>query len=147
MDSEVTLVQVEHCSFEYFEAVRLREEVLRRPLGLTLSAEDLESESDHSFFVALSGLEVVGCLMLTPPSPEGVQMRQVAVLPDFQGLGIGRRLVQLGESSARAWGVKRIFLHARANAIPFYERLDYQVSGEPFVEVGVPHRFMSKNLS
>ena len=37
-------------------------------------------------------------------------------------------------------------LHAREAAVPFYERLGYLSEGEPFDEVGLPHRAMRKRL-
>jgi len=37
-------------------------------------------------------------------------------------------------------------LHAREAAIPFYLRLGYELEGEPFTEVGIPHRRMVKLL-
>jgi predicted GNAT family N-acyltransferase len=39
-----------------------------------------------------------------------------------------------------------MILHARATAVPFYLRLGYTVVGEPFEEVGIPHRGMEKAL-
>jgi len=39
-----------------------------------------------------------------------------------------------------------MILSARDTAIPFYERLKYNVEGEPFEEVTIPHRLMAKNL-
>jgi predicted GNAT family N-acyltransferase len=37
-------------------------------------------------------------------------------------------------------------LHARQTAVAFYERLRYAVDGEPFMEIGLPHRTMTKEL-
>jgi predicted GNAT family N-acyltransferase len=37
-------------------------------------------------------------------------------------------------------------LNARDTAIPFYLHLGYELVGEPFVEVGIPHRKMRKAL-
>jgi predicted GNAT family N-acyltransferase len=138
---------VEYASFEYFEAVKLRDAVLRAPLGLSLSCEDLEGESEHSFFVALLHGAVVGCLALTPQIDGQVQMRQVAVDPSLQGSGIGRSLVQAAELYASRQRLSRIVLHARETATQFYKQLGYRVEGEPFVEVGIPHRFMEKTLA
>ena len=40
----------------------------------------------------------------------------------------------------------RIYLHARAHAVDFYLNSNYEVFGEPFEEVGIPHRHMQKFL-
>lgn len=51
------------------------------------------------------------------------------------------------ERESERRGYKRIYLHARAYAIPFYEGLGYHVFGEEFTEVGIPHRHMQKFTS
>jgi predicted GNAT family N-acyltransferase len=37
-------------------------------------------------------------------------------------------------------------LHAREEAVPFYERLGYEKHGESFIAVTIPHFFMHKRL-
>ena len=44
-------------------------------------------------------------------------------------------------------GYSRVYLHAREVAIEFYRKLGYEVFGEGFVEVGIPHRHMQKFIS
>ena len=73
-------------------------------------------------------------------------MRQVAVRADAQGKGVGRALVEASEREAIERGYARIVLHARENAVPFYECLGYATEGEPFIEIGLPHRAMAKTL-
>ena len=73
-------------------------------------------------------------------------MRQLAVRPDSQGEGIGRTLVRYSESFARDRGYQEIFLHARETAVTFYRKLDYELEGDQFTEVTIPHYYMRKNL-
>jgi predicted GNAT family N-acyltransferase len=40
-----------------------------------------------------------------------------------------------------------MILHAREAAVPFYLKLGYALAGEPFEEVGIPHRAMEKTLN
>jgi predicted GNAT family N-acyltransferase len=54
--------------------------------------------------------------------------------------------VEASERVAIERGALRMTLHARQTAVPFYERLGYRVVGEPFIEVGIPHRAMEKSL-
>jgi len=122
----------------------LRRRVLRLPLGLDFSEEQLRKEVGDIHLVALFQEQVVGCLVLSPLSDRSVQMRQVAVEPAWQGCGIGRRLVELSEATAAEKGFAEIVLHARETAIEFYLKQGYRVRGEPFVEVTIPHREMFK---
>ena len=73
-------------------------------------------------------------------------MRQVAVATEYQGQGVGGLLVDECERWSRKNGFTRIELNARETAVHFYDRLGYHVEAEPFVEVGIPHRRMFKNL-
>ena len=133
---------------EFSEWLALRDQVLRKPLGLDFSREDIAEEAEQVHLVCLREEKVVGGLILRKESDPGVayHMRQVAVLPEFQGQGIGRRLVAFAENFVMAQGGGTIVLHAREPAVPFYEKLGYQTEGERFEEVGIPHWKMSKVL-
>ncbi|HVT12703.1 MAG TPA: GNAT family N-acetyltransferase [Fimbriimonadaceae bacterium] len=144
MDPVVRVVP--HGSREYLEALDLRRRVLRWPLGLEYTEEQIAAESAETHFLAYLGERCVGSLTMAPRSEEVVKMRQVAVDGDFQSRGIGGSLVQASESWAQESGFERIELHARQSALPFYERLGYRTLGAPFEEVGIPHRKMVKEI-
>ena len=131
---------------EYERMLALREAVLRRPLGLDLSAEDCAGEERQWHLVAIRQQVLVGCLVLVPLPGAAVQMRQVAVLPESQRAGIGSALVGYAEELARSRKRTSMLLHARLEAIPFYERLGYALEGDEFIEVTIPHRAMRKAL-
>jgi predicted GNAT family N-acyltransferase len=134
---------------EYDEAVALRYEVLRRPLGLEFTPEQLAQEYDQIHLAAFNaGGKMIGYLNLTPLKEEGtVQMRQVAVAPEVQGQGVGGKMVLESEQIARGRGFTKMILHARDTAVPFYLKLGYTIEGEPFEEVTIPHRLMVKALA
>lgn len=159
--TSLILSTIEHGSPEYGAAVELRYRTLREPLGLTFSEEELAAEAD-SIHITCSVLDnLAGCLVLKPQGDDAMQMRQVAVFESMRGKGIGKAMVDFSERVARefmgkasgnlqgdAGGqvVRKIWLHARENAVPFYEKLGYQIDGEMFEEVGIPHWFMFKTL-
>ena len=60
--------------------------------------------------------------------------------------GVGRAMVDASEQLAGQLGVHNMVLHARETAVPFYLQLGYQVVGEPFEEVTIPHFKMEKKL-
>lgn len=90
--------------------------------------------------------ELVATLVLTTQTESEVKMRQVAVAPEFQRQGLGRRLVAFSEDFAKSKGFKAMVLNARDTAIEFYLRLGYEAYGEPFEEVTIPHQAMRKSL-
>ncbi len=58
--------QVAHGSPEYWATVQLRDSVLRKPLGLQFSAEELDAEKDSHHLACYRGERLVGCLVLRP---------------------------------------------------------------------------------
>lgn len=137
---------IEHGSGEYEETVALRDEVLRKPLGLSYDPTELAGEKD-SFHLALrEEAELMASLVLKPLDERCIKMRQLAVRENAQGEGFGRELVNYAESFLKGRGYEEIVLHARETARGFYEKLGYEVEGDPFIEVGLPHLFMRKQL-
>lgn len=139
---------ITHNSELYAETVQLRFEVLRRPLGLDFTPGQIAAETNDFH---LAGFDEAGkiccCLLLTPIDTVTVQMRQVSVASNKQGTGIGRQLVEYSEQIALENGFVEMVLHARQSAVDFYLKLNYEIYGDPFVEVGIPHRLMRKTLS
>jgi ribosomal protein S18 acetylase RimI-like enzyme len=137
---------IDHGSREYQQMVQLRNDILRKPLKLTLTPEELESEKDEILIGAFEEEKMLGCCMLIIVDPGTVRLRQMAVLNNLQGKGIGRALMQFAENIARDRGFKKIIMHARKSAAGFYEKLGYQVCSGEFEEVTLPHYEMEKKL-
>ena len=137
---------IEHGSGEYEETVALRDEVLRKPLGLSYDPAELAGEKDSFHLAFREGLELVACLVLKPVDERCIKMRQLAVRESSQGKGFGRELVNYAESFAKGRGYAEIVLHARETARGFYEKSGYETEGDSFTEVGLPHLFMLKKL-
>ena len=138
---------IEFATPEYDEMVRLRYDVLRAPLGLSFTVEQLEKEYSDILLGAYDDRNfLVGCLILTHLNADVLKMRQVAVASDKQGTGVGKILVQASENYASAKNYLKIELNARSNAVPFYLKMGYTTVGEIFSEVGIEHRKMVKIL-
>lgn len=136
----------------YRQMVDLRDKVLRKPLGLTFNLEFLESERNDiligCFDIATSEQPILGCCILSPSQDKvRMQLRQMAVAEAFQRAGIGKLIVQFAEQEALLRNIRGLFLHARAYAVPFYQKMGYQIYGPSFIEVGLPHFNMVKELA
>ncbi|RYG35030.1 GNAT family N-acetyltransferase [bacterium] len=112
--------------------------LLAQFLGLDFGAEELSEESDQRHFALYDEDRLVAVCAVVPKETEW-KVRQVAVEPAAQGKGYGAALMRALEPSAES-----LVLHARDTAVPFYLRLGYEIEGEPFEEVGIPHRRMRK---
>ena len=143
----MNILKVEFATPEYDETVSLRYKILRLPLNLDFTAEDLAKEYTDIHLAAYDEAWILrGCLVLTPKTKTVIKMRQVAVDADIQGKGVGRMMVEKSEQMARSLGYKMMELNARDVAVPFYKKLDYQVEGEMFEEVSIAHYKMVKVL-
>jgi ribosomal protein S18 acetylase RimI-like enzyme len=137
---------IDHGSREYKQMIDLRHQVLRKPLGLEFTKEELEKEKNDMLIAAYEDDRILGCCILTEVEPDKVRLRQMAVISGLQGKGIGRVLMQFAENLARDRGYKKLTMHARKAVIGFYEKLGYKVVGEEFQEVTIPHYVMEKSL-
>ena len=126
--------------------VNLRNEILRKPLGLIFTEEELEREKDDILMGAFEDDRLLGCCLLSPMDAGTIRLRQMAVPNNMQGKGVGRALMIFAENIARDLGYKKLCMHARKTALGFYEKLGYSISGEEFMEVTIPHFTMEKAL-
>ena len=146
MEASIEVRTLPYGTAEYLAATELRDVILRRPLGLHLSAAELEKERGDIHVGAFRDGQLRGCLVLTPVSARTLRMRQVAVDPKYQGQGIGHQLVAYSEGYAREQGYEEIMLHARRSAAPFYLKQSYVIVGDEFEEVTLPHLVMVKMI-
>ena len=141
------LTEIKFGSPAYDASVALRDEVLRKPLQLQFTIDQLSVEWEQYHLAAYDkAYQMQATLSLSPVSRNTIKMRQVAVQPRMQGRGIGRVLVEFCERFCQGKGFQKITLHARDVAVPFYEKLGYKKTGQPFEEVGIRHFKMEKRL-
>ncbi len=142
-----TVIPIEWGSPEYDLSVKIRYDLLRKPIGLEFTEAQLEAEwSDVHLACYDNNAEMMGSLMLTPQEDKSLKMRQVAVAEHCQRHGVGRCLVEAAEAYAKVNQFPKMILNARELAIPFYLQLGYELVGDTFIEVGISHNKMQKNL-
>ncbi len=142
----MALKQIDHGTDQYLRMVNLRDNVLRKPLGLTFSHDELIKEVDDILIVCTEDDNVIGCCILSKENNYTVRLRQMAVPQKLHGKGIGASIINFAENLAKDKGYKCVTMHARNTAIGFYEKFGYQVKGDEFTEVNVPHHIMEKYL-
>lgn len=137
---------ITHGSEEYRKMIGLRISQLLDPIGVPASYIDMEKEREDTLIGAFEDEAIIGCCVLTPREREMVQLRQMAVRSDLRGKGIGAALLSYAEQVARTKGYVQLVMHARDPVIGFYQNSGYEISGEPFIEVGIGHHKMQKRL-
>lgn len=131
---------------EYALEKELRNRVLRLPLGLRLSEQDVRDEDEQVHLVAVNGRgQVIGCVLIAF-SGSVAKLRQLAVEGAYRGRGIGTELMKRAEQAVRARNIRTVTLHGRLTARDYFEKLGYTAVSEFFTEVTIPHIAMKKDL-
>lgn len=103
--------------------------------GLDASCSHVLAWNDHG--------KAIGTARMQPNGTIG----RMAVLKQWRGRGVGKALLQALLDLAATQGLPRVTLSAQIHARGFYERAGFHVVGEPFMDAGIPHRKMVKDLA
>lgn len=127
-------IQVLRASEEWQRAgaYSVRIEGMNRKHHIPLRDEFDEHDCDGTKYIVLldDGYPVATCRFYENASTNGqanltVTLGRVVVLPEYRGLGLGKKVVQEAEAWAKELGYKQINIDSRVEAIHFYEKLGY----------------------
>lgn len=91
---------------------------------------------------------IVAGVIVLARTAEGFLLDNVAVLPEFQGRGIGRRLLEFAEDEARRQGYRDIYLYTHEKMTEnqaLYRKIGYVEYDRRF-EKGLSRVYMKKQL-
>ncbi|HEX2056295.1 MAG TPA: GNAT family N-acetyltransferase [Nitrospiraceae bacterium] len=74
------------------------------------------------------------------------KIERMAVLESWRGRGVGRALLRTLVELAARRGLVRVTLAAQTHAVGFYERAGFRPVGDLFMDAGIPHRLMVRDL-
>jgi len=130
---------------EVSAALDLRYEVFCREQGVPAREERDGRDPEGVHLVALAGGELLGtCRLVFVGST--VQFSRLAVRADARRQGIATALLAQADRETRLAGANRLVLHAQTYALPLYEAAGYRTRGRVFVEAGIEHVAMEKQL-
>jgi ElaA protein len=90
--------------------------------------------------------QAVGCARVLVTGDTG-KIGRVCVLPALRGQGIGQALMMAALDALRAHpAVRRAKLGSQTHAMGFYERLGFVAEGPEYLDAGIPHRDMVRDL-
>jgi len=142
----VVVDEVKFASYAYGESLTLRRNILRTPLGIDFSDEEIQDEPNLIHLTAMRDGMLAGALVLKPHDDGRIQIKQMCVEPVYRHAKIGSLLIRHAERMTKMRKVKDIWLNARLDVQIFYERSGYLASGDPYMRVGIPHIYMHKAL-
>jgi hypothetical protein len=144
---QLKLIDIDYRSARYFEELALRDRVLRRPLGLSIDDLRVAEERCMRHFGMLADDTLIACALVLAAGPTAAIIRQMAVVAEYRGHGVGSRLLRTVEQRLAGEGVRSLSLSARVSAMGFYQKAGYTAYGEEYLAVTLPHRWMRKNLT
>ncbi|MCL6706047.1 GNAT family N-acetyltransferase [Pseudomonas sp. R2.Fl] len=117
-DRWAELLQLIRQSFAYMDAL-----IDPPSSALALTVESLEQKAgDEIGFIALDGERLVGCIFCRPEPPHCLYIGKLAVFPENQGKGIGKRLMSRAEDLARSLGYTELRLETRIELTGNHQR-------------------------
>jgi predicted GNAT family N-acyltransferase len=130
------------------KAFHIRKEVFVEEQGVPL--EDEFDEFDH-----LNG-QCEHILVYFEEQPVGTgrvrwvnefgKLERICIMEPYRKSGLGKVIITALEEIAQEKGAARVKLHGQTHAEGFYKKLGYKSSQSVFIEDGIPHLLMTKEL-
>ncbi|MEH6958012.1 GNAT family N-acetyltransferase [Neobacillus drentensis] len=75
------------------------------------------------------------------------KLERICILEPYRKFGLGKIIIKALEEIAEEQGASQVKLHGQTQAEGFYKKLGYLTSSDIFMEDGIPHILMLKELS
>ncbi|QDH23806.1 GNAT family N-acetyltransferase [Saccharibacillus brassicae] len=130
------------------QAFAIRRDVFVAQQGVPLEDEfdefdTLDGRCRH--LLILSGETAVGTGRIRAVDGAG-KLERICISAPYRKHGIGRIILNGLERLAAGQGLRRVKLHGQTQARGFYEKLGYLAASDEFMEDGIPHLLMVKEL-
>jgi predicted GNAT family N-acyltransferase len=142
------LISIEYGSEAYNQAAQLRYQLFYQEHSIPFESifDPQEAQDLHLAIIANWDDRLLAYGRLGQNHDQVFQIYQMVVLPDYQGLGLGRRLLQALITAAIDCGAHSVILNARVTKMPFYQKNGFKPVSEICASsmTGVPHIKMQK---
>jgi predicted GNAT family N-acyltransferase len=129
-----------HADCDILSTIRETVFIKEQSVPVELEHDGLDATAWH--VIALVKGVPIGTGRLLPDGHIG----RMAVLLDWRGIGAGGAMLGTLIQIARGLGMQRVMLNAQLHALPFYLHQGFQPVGDDFMEAGIPHRRMERDL-
>ena len=139
--SDIHLVAYDAAHSPHIQQIRERVFIQEQGVPLELEFDGLDE-------VALQLLVMVdGQYVGTGRMLDDGHIGRIAILKEFRGLGLGKKMVQALVDEAARLGYPRVYLGAQTQALGFYSKLGFTPYGEEFMDAGIAHLSMEQQLA
>lgn len=130
---------------ELEDAYKVRKIVFVEEQNVPVELEMDEYEETAAHFVLYDNDEPIGAGRFRIIDNIG-KVERICVTKEQRSSGGGRIIMEKIEQYAKEKGLPKLKLNAQIQAIPFYSRLGFTVSSDEFLDAGIPHKTMIKEL-
>jgi predicted GNAT family N-acyltransferase len=134
---EVSWIEAKATLSDIRQQVFVKEQKVPQDMEL----DEHDTNSNHLLACDTNGIPV-GTARLLPDGHIG----RMAVLAEFRGQGIGSQLLTDIIGLAKAKGLRVVTLHAQTQAVEFYKKHRFHIVGKEFMEAGIAHVEMQRQL-
>ncbi|MEK9197567.1 GNAT family N-acetyltransferase [Ureibacillus sp. 179-F W5.1 NHS] len=127
-------------------AFAVRRKVFVEEQGVPEHLELDEHDATAIHFIVNDEDKTIAAARLREIESQVGKVERVCVLQPYRGKKLGLLIMKKVEDYAIAKGWKKLKLNAQSYAIPFYEKLNYEVTSPEFLDAGIPHRAMEKMI-
>ncbi len=75
------------------------------------------------------------------------KLERICILKPYRKYGLGKVIIRELENMIKEKGITQCKLHGQTQAEGFYHKLGYQTDSPEFMEDGIPHVLMTKELA
>lgn len=141
---QVTVEHVKNESdFAICMAIRMEVFVFEQDVPAEEEWDAHDKEATH-FFARVEGKPAATARLRTVDGM--AKLERMAVRKAYRGQHVGDTLLNHVLEHARGLGLQRARLSAQTHAIPFYEKLGFAVTSDEYMEAGIPHKAMERDL-
>lgn len=131
---------------EYKETLQLREDVMRKPLGLLLSAEDIKDDNMRTHIGGYYNGKLVCTCSFKIIHGKIAHIYSVCVKQEFQNRGVGQQLMNFTEKYVKLHGAARLYVEGRKSAKKFYQKCGFSPCGSEYIDMNIQHQDMRKDI-
>jgi len=123
------------------QAVRHEVFILEQKVPEDLESDEYDTSSVYVLAETNDG-QAIGCARLQ----RNGKVTRIAVVEKWRRRGVGSEMLKELISMATDQQHKSLYMHAQLQAKALYETLEFKVSGEVFLEAGIEHIKMTRDI-
>jgi predicted GNAT family N-acyltransferase len=134
-------------AYDGMSASYIRFHVFVEEQGVPLDIEMDGSDQTATSFLMFLDHAPIGTLRYVRINADTLQLGRIALLKPYRNQGYGKALMRWFDTYALSIFKKvTLTLHAQRHVQSFYEACGYRPIGEPFIEAGIDHIEMKKDV-